>query len=587
MYFIVHPRPRIGERKQQKERKVTVAQNMKCKSKHRSARMLTAALLVSLTSTGLAAPASPDAGAALRNTQQTVRSLPQEKRFNLTVEEEKVRPPLSVDVGIKVRVEGIVVTGQDLFASEELATLYQDQLHKELTFGELSQIADKITKYFKDRGYLVAQAYLPAQDIDQDRVEIAVVPGRYGDIILKNSSHISDQAVQQQLTGLHPGAYIHNSDLERAVLLAGNLAGVTAKITLSPGKKTGLADCIVDVTDKTGDTSGSFTINNWGNRFIGQVQSALSYQVDNPLRSGDALRVNITGADSDISLTGAAYSIPVAEGLSLDLSYSKVRYWLGEDYAYLDAHGTAYTKHAGLTWAVKRSRLNNVNVQFGYDDKTFRDLIDFDLFRSVTNKNSHAVSLGMSGDSRDNLWGGGVNAYSFTWYDGSLSAIADDGSSTTGNWQKNTYSLLRQQSVTPRLYLQTALSGQRASTNLDSSERFSLGGANGVRAYPADEASGDEAWLFSSELQWFIPLKTPKQVLQLVGFYDTGVSHIAKESTDPNNRRSLSGAGLGALWGVPGDYMLKMNYAWKVGHTPAQSDTDRNGRFWLQGVKYF
>lgn len=548
--------------------------------------LLTGALLLSLTSTGLAAPIDlPDSGNVLRNTQTIERSLPKEERPNLTVRQEQVRPPLQAAAGLKVKADSIIITGQDIFSTAELAAVYQDKLHKELTFDELNQIVQAVTQYFKDHGYLVAQAYLPAQEVDQGRVEIAVIVGRYGDIILKNNSQAGDWAVRQQLAGLQPGQYINNKQLERAVLLAGELAGVSAKLTLTPGKETGIADCIVEASGKAGPSQGSVSVNNWGNRFIGQVQSVFNYQLDNLSRSGDGLTFSVTGADSEVSLTGATYRLPVAEGLSLTMNYAKVRYWLGEDYAYLDAHGTAYSKHADLTWAVKRSRTDNVSLQLGYDHKNYRDMIDNS--GSVTNKLSHAASLGISGDSRDKLWGGGVNAYSVQWYNGTSSAQANLATPVTGHWEKTVYSLLRQQTLTNRLFLQTTLSGQLASTSLDSSERYSLGGATGVRAYPADEASGDEVWLFSGQLHWGIPLRQPNQVLQLIGFYDTGVSHIEKDSPGPDNRRSLSGAGLGALWGEPGNYLVKFNYAWKVGHTAAQSDTDKNGRLWLQGVKYF
>jgi len=557
----------------------------KRRNKHKKLSVLTTALLLSMSATSFAAPELPDAGNALRNTQITERSLPKEERPDLTVKEPALKPPVAADQGLKIRVEEIVVTGQDLFPTAELVTLYQDKLHQELTFSDLNEITKKITQYFKAQGYLVAQAYLPAQDIDKGRVEIAVVVGRYGDIILKNKSLASDQAIRHQLAALQTGDYINNQDLERAVLLAGDLAGVNAKVTLLPGKNTGVADCIVEATEKTGNVHGNIAINNWGNRFIGQMQSAFNYQLDNLAHGGDVLSLSTTRADNEISLTGASYRLPVADSLILNLGYSKIRYWLGEDYDYLNAHGTAYSKHADLTWAVNRSRMANMNLQLGYDHKDLRDQID--SISSVTNKFSHAVSLGVNGDSRDKLWGGGVTAYSLQWYNGDLSAQSNTSLPPTGHWNKTVYSLFRQQTINQRLFLQTTFSGQWASTNLDSSERFSVGGANGVRSYPADEASGDEAWLFSGELHWTIPLKQSKQILQLIGFYDSGVSHIEKDSTDTDNRRSLSGAGVGVLWGMPSHYAVKVNYAWKIGSNAAQSDTDKSGRLWLQGVTYF
>lgn len=547
--------------------------------------LMTAALIVSLHTSAWAAPVveRPDSGQALRNTQTNELRLPKEERPNVMVETPQAYLP-SADSGMKVRLESIRITGQSVFAESDLASLYQDRLHTELTFGELRQIADRITKHFKEHGYLLAQAYLPEQAIEQGKVEIAVLVGRYGQIHLINNSQAADEAILRQLSALQSGALINNQDLERAVLLAGDLAGVSVKLTLEPGSSQGLADCTVEAVNKTGETQGSITINNWGNRFIGRIQSALSYQISNLGSAGDTLKLNLTGADDDLALTGLQYSLPIAEGLTLNTGYSKIRYWLGETYSYLDAHGTIYNKHADLTWALKRTRTANTNLQLGYDHKTLRDRIDYVGF--TTDKSSHALSLGLSGDSRDTYAGGGVTLYALQWYDGSL-RVQNGSTSQSSNWNKLTYTLLRQQTINKRLYLQTTLSGQQASTDLDSSERFSLGGASGVRAYPADEASGDEVWLVSGELHWTLPLQNPEQTLRLIGFYDKGVSHIEKKSSDPDNRRSLAGAGIGILWGAPGDYTLKASYAWKTGNTIARSDKDKNGRLWLQGTKYF
>jgi hypothetical protein len=61
------------------------------------------------------------------------------------------------------------------------------------------------------------------------------------------------------------------------------------------------------------------------------------------------------------------------------------------------------------------------------------------------------------------------------------------------------------------------VSGQTASKNLDSSEKFSLGGINGVRAYPQGEASGDEGYRGTVELRHNV---MPN--VQATVFYDWG-----------------------------------------------------------------
>ena len=202
------------------------------------------------------------------------------------------------------------------------------------------------------------------------------------------------------------------------------------------------------------------------------------------------------------------------------MGYSKVRYELGEEFAYLDAYGTAYTQHVDWTYSLLRSRSNNLNFTLGYEHKRLEDLIDASSV--ATYKRSHAAGLGLSGDSLDDLWGGGATSYGVTWYRGGLSGQSNNAILPVGNWHKMSFVLLRQQYVAERLSLFLACNGQTANTNLDTSERLSLGGANAVRAYPSGEGSGDEARLFTGELRWTLPIPNSKNVTQLVAFYDAG-----------------------------------------------------------------
>lgn len=70
------------------------------------------------------------------------------------------------------------------------------------------------------------------------------------------------------------------------------------------------------------------------------------------------------------------------------------------------------------------------------------------------------------------------------------------------------------------------LRGQWANRNLDSQNRFSLGGASGVRAYTTLDGFGDDAVLMSLEVN-----KRLMQGLSVGGFYDGGVVRPAKSAT--------------------------------------------------------
>ena len=85
---------------------------------------------------------------------------------------------------------------------------------------------------------------------------------------------------------------------------------------------------------------------------------------------------------------------------------------------------------------------------------------------------------------------------------------------SNGAYGKLSANVAREQKLVPRLDLYMSASGQYAPKNLDSSEKFILGGPNGVRAYSVDEANGDDGAMGTAELRW-----QARDDLRLISFY--------------------------------------------------------------------
>ena len=99
-----------------------------------------------------------------------------------------------------------------------------------------------------------------------------------------------------------------------------------------------------------------------------------------------------------------------------------------------------------------------------------------------------------------------------------------------------------------------------ASKNLDSAEKFYLGGASGVRAYPSSEGGGAEGQLASLELRARLP-----QNFALSAFYDWGHVTVNRNNgftgASALNAYTLQGAGLTAAWFASFGLNLKATWA--------------------------
>jgi hemolysin activation/secretion protein len=132
-----------------------------------------------------------------------------------------------------------------------------------------------------------------------------------------------------------------------------------------------------------------------------------------------------------------------------------------------------------------------------------------------------------------------------------------------------------------------SLQGQHSSKNLDSSERFTLGGAQGIRAYPTAEGAGDHGWTFTLEER-----RTLTPQWQGVLFYDFGrirVNHQAYTGANGPEHVTLKGGGLSLNYSLPGRGMLRLTWARRISDNPLASDKtglDTDGslvrnRIWL------
>jgi hemolysin activation/secretion protein len=277
------------------------------------------------------------------------------------------------------------------------------------------------------------------------------------------------------------------------------------------------------------------------------------------------------------------------------VAYSALRYELGQEFASLQAHGTADVASLYGSYPLIRSRNTNLNAALVLEGKTYQDKVDSTA--SVTDKKAQVLTASLSGNDRDYLGGGGQTAYSLAWSAGNIdlqtpSAQALDSSTalSQGHFNKLGFSLSRQQRVNDAVSLSAAINGQLASKNLDVSEKMELGGMYGVRAYPEGEAYADQGYVLTLEARWLLPNfteKLPGQV-QMIGFIDTGSVTLNKNpwAAGPN-QRTLSGAGLGLNWLDSGNFMVRAFYAFKLGSEAATSAPDTDGRFWIQAVKYF
>ena len=556
----------------------------------------------------------PTAGSLLRQQQEAApRRIDQ-----LTGREPSppLRPPLVQDSGVRVKLQSVRFTGLAGIATEaELAPLVQDAIGKELSAAQLLQLADQVTEYLKSKGWFLARAYLPVQDITAGQLEIAIVAGRLdvgmdGIVVAGDPPRLSATRIRKTLgLALLEGGEgpLHAGELERGLLLLGEMPGVSAKSILERGRQSDSTRLTVEVTEGGLLTGSNVVADNYGSRYTGTDRVTAQARLNDPSGQGDSAGLGVSKS-SGLTQLSATYGIPIGyRGLSLATNAGLLHYSLGKELAPLDLTGRALTAGASLLYPFVLGPRGNLRASAAYDLKALRD---DDHGTSLHDKQLTTLTLAASGDRIDEVLAGGADSYGAALVFGhaDLSRVPADvasdalGPHVAGNYTKWTWTASRLQRIDGPYSVFASASGQGARNNLDASEKFILGGNTGVRAYAGGEAAGDAGWLARVEARYDKPLSDTLGVLQALVFLDAGHITLNKQVWGPaavttatgRNDYSLAGWGVGVNLAATGTYAVQLAWARAIGTNPGRSaagfDSEgRSGRqrVLLQAAVYF
>ena len=316
--------------------------------------------------------------------------------------------------GARIQVRSLQVTGATLFSEETLIAATAFRPGSELNLAELRALAAKISAYYNERGYFLAQAYLPAQSIDSGIVEIAVIEGRYGKVSADNKSNLSSGTAHAMVRGLNSGDIVASGPLERRLLLMSDIPGVHVNSVLTPGTAVGTSD-LVAVLSQGRRITGSTEADNAGNRYTGAYRLGGGININNPAGIGDMVSLRLLASTSSLGYGRAAYQVPVGAA-TVGAAYTYIRYKLGRDFKSLRAEGNADIMSLFGSYPLIRSRSTNLYALGGIDAKRFEDKIGLD--DSESRRRSRVLNFGLSGNSEDRLGGGGRTVVSLGWTTG-------------------------------------------------------------------------------------------------------------------------------------------------------------------------
>ena len=532
---------------------------------------------------------------------------------------EAVSPPLSASV--KVGLKEFRLRGNTLLGDAELQAVVRPWIGRSVDLDDLREATAALVQHYRKRGWL-AQVSLPPQDITEGIVILDIIEAKAGAIQFHDAhpDHPLSVPLTAKLRALLARTVpadqpLNLFALERGLLVADEFPGVGVNGSLTAGVTSGRTDLLVMTVPDSHRFQTTLSADNAGLRATGAGRVNLQVTANSLFERGEQLDLFASETSgSEYLRLGTTWplALPIGTGWRIGVNASALRYRVLDDMNITTGKppgGTSKTAGVDLVYPLIRTSFSSWTLSMGYENKRLRNEDDNEILNvlSVTNRTqAPTFTFGVYGNHFDRWAGGGVNSASLFLDSGTLNLdgspdwyLVNDRQTahTEGGFQKLRWSASRWQTLGQGFSLFVSGNGQFADQNLDPSEKFYLGGMDGVRAYPSGEANGSSGGLLSVELRKQLHVQW-----EASAFYDGGQVELYRHNRAPgssialvaDNHVALQGAGLSLGWRGSRRIQLKATWARRIGSnplaTPSGTDTDGSrlaNRFWFNAAISF
>ncbi|MBO3457228.1 MAG: ShlB/FhaC/HecB family hemolysin secretion/activation protein [Aetokthonos hydrillicola CCALA 1050] len=458
------------------------------------------------------------------------------------------------DPNARFRVDRIEVVGSTVFTPEQFASVTIPFVKRELSFAELLEVKNAITKLYVDHGYVTTGALILPQTIEAGVVKIKVIEGSLQDIKIIGNRRLHSEYIRDRirLGAGKPLNVPHLLEKLQLLRLDPHIQSLSAELQtgVHPGTN------VLQVEVKEANTFNlTATLDNGRSPSVGSFRRGVQLQETNLLGFGDTLSVGYTNTDGSNTIN-ANYKLPInAHNGNLCFDFNQGwNHVIEKPFSLLDIQSTSQSYEVGYRQPLiqKPTEELAIGLSFSRQESQTELGIDhigaFPLSPGADAKGRtriSAVHFVQEYTHRSNeyvfalrsLFGFGVD-----WFGANVNQNAPDSHFFVWRGQAQ---WVRQLAPDTLFLVKGDL--QLASDSLVPLEQIGLGGQLSVRGYRQDALLTDNGMLFSAEFRLPI-LHTSKRsgLLQVTPFIDVGKGwNVNGKNPSPS---TLVGTGLGLLW---------------------------------------
>ncbi len=395
---------------------------------------------------------------------------------------------------------------------QRLVWLVREQrLKRGITLGMIEAIADKITRYYRERGFILAKAYIPEQRVRDGIVSLTLLLGELSEVEVSNNTLYSEKRISSVFKPLM-GKPVLSSQIEEALFLINDFPGFNVQGFFESGKQVGDTKLNVNArSEKRYDVN--LRLDNHGSEQTGEHRFYAEGLIHNPLGLADQLRIaGLYAFDPSNTLYGQLrYGLNLfSPRFRLEVGASNNEFVLGpgnsESVDTLQIEGETFLQDVTATYKLVRSRKKNYSLLLSQEE--IASEIRLGIFPTAGNiglddeiSNTHlSFHFDVLQEARRILHQGSVKVTSGEFLLGAEAGQDESFWSVSGDYTFLTFWQPPFVENSTRLIARSQM--QVSGSALSSISQFSLGGPTQARGFPVSQFSGDDGVVLG--LDWLL-----------------------------------------------------------------------------------
>ncbi len=472
----------------------------------------------------------------------------------------------------KFDIKRYEVIGRWLLLNEEVERIVAPYVGPQRDFGDIQRALEALERAYRERGYSVVQVILPEQDITKGVVQLRVVQGRVGKVVIEGNKHFDNANVRRSLPSVKEGETPNSRAIARNLQLLGEHPTKQTNVLL----RSGAAQDEIDVNVKVSDEKPwrvILSLDNTGTAETGYLRAGLGYQHTNLFNRDHTLNAQYITSPTDlnkVSIYGLGYRIPyygLNSALDLIAGYSDVSSGTVQGLFNVSGSGTIF----GARWNYYLPKWGELEQKLaaGIDYRAFKNEVLLGGVSLVPDITVRPVSLTYSGVLRgaasELSFYGAASANLAGGNDGDSAAFALSRAGANASYTIFRYGANYVRAFGKEWQARVALNGQYSTDALVTGEQFGLGGPDSVRGYLLREVANDTG--HAAQFEVYTPNLASRMGLndnyraKLLGFYDFGSVERNHALPGEQTGKFIASAGVGLRVGYGKSVSLRVDVA--------------------------